>query len=87
MDISQRVQEILMARNRAQAKAGDVMVSVMTLPAVLGLLLVYLAQDPLISQSLQRWPGADGHRRGDADDGGRIFYSAFDGPGGCMTSL
>jgi Flp pilus assembly protein TadB len=56
MDISQRVQEILSARNRAQAKAGDVMVSVVTLPAVLGLLLVYLAQDPLISQSLRAGP-------------------------------
>jgi tight adherence protein B len=53
MDISQRVQEILSARNRAQAKAGDVMVSVVTLPVVLGLLLVYLSQDPLISQSLR----------------------------------
>lgn len=56
MDISQRVQEILSARNRAQAKAGDVMVSVVTLPAVLGLLLVYLSQDPLISQSLRAGP-------------------------------
>jgi tight adherence protein B len=56
MDISQRVQEILSARNRAQAKAGDVMVSVVTLPAVLGLLLVYLSQDPLISQSLHAGP-------------------------------
>ncbi len=56
MDISQRVQEILSARNRAQAKAGDVMVSVVTLPAVLGLLLVYLSQDPLIAQSLRAGP-------------------------------
>ena len=56
MDISQRVQEILSARNRAQAKAGDVMVSVVTLPAVLGRLLVYLSQDPLISQSLRAGP-------------------------------
>jgi tight adherence protein B len=56
MDISQRVQEILSARNRAQAKAGDVMVSVVTLPAVLGLLLVYLSQDPLISRSLHAGP-------------------------------
>lgn len=56
MDISQRVQEILTARNRAAAKAGDVMVSVVTLPAVMGLLLAYLSQDPLISQSLRAGP-------------------------------
>lgn len=53
MDISGRVQEILSARNRAQAKAGDVMVSTIILPVVLGLVLAYLSGDPLISQSLR----------------------------------
>jgi len=52
MDISGRVQQILMARNRASAKAGDVMVSVMTLPGVLVLVLGYLSLDPLIAKSL-----------------------------------
>ena len=56
MDISQRVQQILGARNRAQAKAGDVMVSVFMMPAVLGGLLVYLSNDPLISLSMRAAP-------------------------------
>ena len=52
LSISSRVQQILMARNRASAKAGDVMVSVMTLPGVLILVLGYLSVDPLIAKSL-----------------------------------
>jgi Flp pilus assembly protein TadB len=52
LSISARVQQILMARNRASAKAGDVMVSVMTLPGVLILVLGYLSLDPLIARSL-----------------------------------
>ncbi len=56
MDISQRIQQILGARNRAQAKAGDVMVSVFMMPAVLGLLLVYLGNDPMISVSMRAAP-------------------------------
>ena len=36
----------------ASAKAGDVMVSVMTLPGVLILVLGYLSMDPLIAKSL-----------------------------------
>ena len=52
MDISRRVQQILMARNHAKAKAGDVMISVYTIPTVLVLVLVYLSGDPLMSQSL-----------------------------------
>ncbi|MEI7849881.1 MAG: hypothetical protein WCK35_29075, partial [Chloroflexota bacterium] len=44
--------QILMARNRASARAGDGMVSVMTLPGVLVLVLGYLSLDPLIAKSL-----------------------------------
>jgi Flp pilus assembly protein TadB len=53
MDISQRVQHILSARNRAQAKAGDVMVSTIILPVMLVLVIVYLTNDPIIAQSLK----------------------------------
>lgn len=53
MDISQRVQHILSARNRAQAKAGDVMVSTVILPVMLVLVIVYLTNDPIIAQSLK----------------------------------
>lgn len=56
MDISGRVQSILMARNRAQAKAGDVMVSAMTLPGALVLVIAYLAMDPLMAKSLHAIP-------------------------------
>ncbi len=56
MDISQRVQQILVARNRAQAKAGDSVVSMRILPIVLLLIVVYLSSDPLVRQSLQALP-------------------------------
>ena len=56
MDISGRVQSILMARNRASAKAGDVMVSAMTLPGALVLVIGYLGMDPLMAKSLHAIP-------------------------------
>ncbi len=56
MDISTRVQQILMARNRAQAKAGDSLVSAKALPAVLGLILAYLSSDPMVRESLTQLP-------------------------------
>jgi Flp pilus assembly protein TadB len=56
MDISSRVQQILVARNRAQAKAGDSLVSAKVLPAVLLLILVYLGQDPMVRASLTALP-------------------------------
>ena len=56
MDISTRVQQILMARNRAQAKAGDSLVSAKVLPAVLGLILAYLSSDPMVRESLSQLP-------------------------------
>jgi len=52
MDISSRVQQILIARNRAQAKAGDSLVSAKVLPAVLIFILIYLSQDPMVRSSL-----------------------------------
>jgi Flp pilus assembly protein TadB len=56
MDISGRVQQILIARNRAQAKAGDSLVSAKVLPAVLVFVLIYLSQDPMVRQSLTALP-------------------------------
>ena len=56
MDISMRVQQILIARNRAQAKAGDSLVSAKVLPAVLLLILIYLSQDPMVRASLNAIP-------------------------------
>lgn len=56
MDIAQRVQQILIARNRAQAKAGDTVVSMRVLPAVLFLIVVYLSRDPMVAESLRALP-------------------------------
>lgn len=56
MDISQRVQQILVARNRAQAKAGDSVVSTRILPGVLFLIIVYLSSDPMVRESLHAFP-------------------------------
>ena len=44
------------APNRASAKAGDVMVSAMTLPGALVLVIGYLAMDPMMAQSLRALP-------------------------------
>ena len=56
MDISSRVQQILIARNRAQAKAGDSLVSAKVLPVVLIFILIYLSQDPMVRSSLVALP-------------------------------
>jgi len=56
MDISSRVQQILIARNRAQAKAGDSLVSAKVLPFVLIFILIYLSQDPMVRSSLIALP-------------------------------
>ena len=56
MDISSRVQQILIARNRAQAKAGDSLVSAKVLPVVLIFILIYLSQDPMVRSSLTALP-------------------------------
>lgn len=56
MDISTRVQQILIARNRAQAKAGDSLVSARVLPVVLLFILIYLSQDSTVRSSLTALP-------------------------------
>ena len=56
MDISNRVQQILIARNRAQAKAGDSLVSAKVLPGVLIFVLFYLSSDPMVRSSLTAIP-------------------------------
>jgi len=56
MDISTRVQQILVARNRAQAKAGDSLVSAKVLPGVLVAILAYLSSDPMVRESLSALP-------------------------------
>lgn len=56
MDISSRVQQILIACNRAQAKAGDSLVSAKVLPVVLIFILIYLSQDPIVRSSLIALP-------------------------------
>jgi len=56
MEISSRVQQILIARNRAQAKAGDSLVSAKVLPGVLVAILAYLSSDPMVRESLGALP-------------------------------
>ncbi len=56
LDISTRVQQILIARNRALTKASDSLVSARILPVVLILILVYLGQDPLVRASMGTLP-------------------------------
>ena len=55
-DIADRVQKILIARNRAQAKAGDALISARTIPGVLVVIVVYLSQDPMVRESLLALP-------------------------------
>ncbi len=56
MDITQRVQQILVARNRAIAKAGDALLSARIIPAVLLVVFLYLTRDPLVRTSLYALP-------------------------------
>ena len=56
MDISTRVQQILIARNRAQAKAGDSLVSAKVLPGILVAILAYLSSDPMVRETLGALP-------------------------------
>jgi Flp pilus assembly protein TadB len=51
-----RIQEILAARARAQAKAGDAMLTARIIPAALLLVLLYLSRDPLMRASLSAFP-------------------------------
>ncbi len=56
MQISQRVQQILVSRNRAVAKAGDALISARIIPAVLLVVFIFLTRDPLIRSSLLAFP-------------------------------
>ncbi len=56
LEASTRVQQILVARNRTKAKAGDSMLSAKVIPAVLALVLIYLGQDPMVKQTLTALP-------------------------------
>lgn len=53
MDISERVQGIIGARNRAYAKAQDSMTTVAVIPGLLALMVAYMSTDPLIGASLR----------------------------------
>lgn len=56
MQISQRVQQILVSRNRAVAKAGDALLSARIIPVVLLIVFIFLTRDPLIRGSLLAFP-------------------------------
>jgi len=56
MQISQRLQQVLISRNRAVARAGDAMLSARTIPVVLVIVFIFLTRDPLIRGSLQAFP-------------------------------
>ena len=56
LDITQRVQKILVARNRAVAKAGDALLSSRIIPVVLLVVFLYLTRDPLVKASLYAFP-------------------------------
>jgi Flp pilus assembly protein TadB len=56
MDITQRVQQILVARNRAVAKAGDALLSARIIPVVLLIVFLFLTRDPLVKTSLYALP-------------------------------
>ena len=51
-----RMQEILAARGRAQAKAGDAVVTARVIPAALLLVLLYLSRDPLMHAAMSAFP-------------------------------
>jgi pilus assembly protein TadC len=55
-DITQRVQQILVARNRAVAKAGDALLSAKIIPIMLLIVFLFLSRDPLIRSALPRLP-------------------------------
>ena len=54
--ISQRIQQIRVARNRAVAKAGDALLSARIIPVVLLIVFLVLTRDPLIRESLWSLP-------------------------------
>jgi Flp pilus assembly protein TadB len=56
LQISQRVQQILVARNRSIAKASDALLSARLIPGVLLVVFLFLTRDPLIQGSLLALP-------------------------------
>ena len=56
LQISQRVQQILVARNRSVAKAADALLSARIIPVVLLVVFLFLTRDPLIRDSLLALP-------------------------------
>ncbi len=56
VESASRVQQILVARNRTKAKAGDAMLSAKVIPGVLGVMILYLSQDPMVRESLLALP-------------------------------
>ncbi|PWB50524.1 MAG: hypothetical protein C3F13_16360 [Anaerolineales bacterium] len=56
LQISQRVQQILVARNRSVAKASDALLSARLIPGVLLIVFLFLTRDPLIQKSLLVFP-------------------------------
>ena len=56
LQISQRVQQILVARNRSVAKASDALLSARLIPGVLLVVFFFLTRDPLIQGSLLAFP-------------------------------
>ena len=56
LQISNRIQQILVARSRSVAKAGDVLLSARIIPLVLLVVFVFLTRDPLIRSSLLAVP-------------------------------
>lgn len=51
-----RIQEILAARGKAQAKAGDAVVTARVIPGALVLILLYLSRDPLMHAAMSALP-------------------------------
>ncbi len=56
LQISQRVQQILVARNRSVAKASDALLSARLIPIILLVVFFFLTRDPLIQGSLLALP-------------------------------
>jgi tight adherence protein B len=56
VDTTRRVQQVLVARNRAGARAADALLSTRIIPLMLLVVFLYLTQDPLIRVSLTELP-------------------------------
>ncbi len=85
MQISQRVQQILVARNRAVAKAGDALLSARIIPVVLLIVFIFLTRDPLIRGSLLAFPVQAVISAGNWHDGDGLPVDPVDCCGGGMT--